>query len=308
MGNILLIGSGSLSRVFTYDAENRQMTAVINAAGSNSYVYDGDGRRVQATTASGTTTFVYDAQGHLAQEYSTATPTDTGTSYLFGDQLGSTRLITDASGGIKKRFHYLPFGEEILSSFAGGRTDAMGYNDGGTVGLTDKQRLKFTSKERDAETGLDYFGARYFSSAQGRFTSAHNGAGPFDFIDPQSLNRYTYGFNRPTTVIDPDGHWPFFAHDALNGFALRLSSWAMGRVQRYNRNADFGADSTGVSYRDPYYAYRHGMCDAKAGRCAETISDFIMTGLNMAKAQKKGEISPTLRSSGSFLRSTILRI
>lgn len=202
-GNILQISSISPSRVFTYDAENRQMTAAINGT-TSSYVYDGDGRCVQVTTQSGTTTFVYDAEGHLAQEYSTAPASDVGTSYLFGDHLGSTRLITDGSGIIKKRFDYLPFGEEILSTY-GGRTDAMGYNDGGTVGVTDKQRLKFTSKERDAETGLDYFGARYFSSAQGRFTSPDEPFADQHLENPQSWNLYGYTTNNPLRYVDTDG-------------------------------------------------------------------------------------------------------
>jgi len=59
---------------------------------------------------------------------------------------------------------YLPFGEE-LGAGTGGRTTAQGYS------ASDGVRQHFTQKERDNETGLDYFGARYFASTQGRFTS-----------------------------------------------------------------------------------------------------------------------------------------
>jgi len=63
--------------------------------------------------------------------------------------------------------------------------------------------LKFTGKERDSETGLDYFGARYLSSAQGRFTSTDPRSGwP---SDPQSWNMYAYGRNNPLLYTDPDG-------------------------------------------------------------------------------------------------------
>ena len=60
----------------------------------------------------------------------------------------------------------MPFGEELGASI-GGRTTGMGY-----LGTSDGMRQKFTSKERDNETGLDYFGARYYSSVQGRFIGA----------------------------------------------------------------------------------------------------------------------------------------
>ena len=87
-----------------------------------------------------------------------------------------------------------------------------------------------TQKERDNETGLDYFLARYYSSTQGRFTSPDEfrggprelfvlGSGdsekqalPYaDISDPQSLNKYTYCYNNPLQFVDPDGHlgWPW---------------------------------------------------------------------------------------------------
>ena len=73
----------------------------------------------------------------------------------------------------------------------------------------------FTGKERDAETGLDYFGARYYGGAQGRFTSPdpHNPLTESrsarelsDYIgEPQNWNRYAYTRNNPLKFFDPDG-------------------------------------------------------------------------------------------------------
>ncbi|HET8670258.1 MAG TPA: RHS repeat-associated core domain-containing protein, partial [Candidatus Saccharimonadales bacterium] len=111
------------------------------------------------------------------------------------------------------------FGEELFAG-TGGRTFAQGYAVG------DGLRQQFTSKERDVETGLDYFLARYYSSLQGRFTSPDEFTGGpdelYNFADdasdnptfyaelanPQSLNKYQYTYNNPINLTDPDGHCP----------------------------------------------------------------------------------------------------
>jgi RHS repeat-associated protein len=70
----------------------------------------------------------------------------------------------------------------------------------------------FTGKERDTESNLDYFGARYYSSTQGRFMSPDWAARPtaipyLVFGDPQSLNLYAYVRNNSLNRTDPDGHY-----------------------------------------------------------------------------------------------------
>ena len=70
---------------------------------------------------------------------------------------------------------------------------------------------RFTYKERDGESGLDNFGARYDSSSMGRFMSPDwsDVIVPVPYAkldDPQSLNLYTYARNNPVTLTDPDGH------------------------------------------------------------------------------------------------------
>jgi RHS repeat-associated protein len=87
-------------------------------------------------------------------------------------------------------------------------------------------RQQFTLKERDVETGLDYFLGRYYSPIQGRFTSpdefrggpvelyyfvsdaAANPTFYADLRNPQSLNKYQYSYNNPLRYVDPDGHAP----------------------------------------------------------------------------------------------------
>ncbi|MGH9874933.1 MAG: RHS repeat-associated core domain-containing protein [Pyrinomonadaceae bacterium] len=121
-------------------------------------------------------------------------------NWLVTDQLGTPRLVFDKTGALAnvKRHDYLPFGEELTAN-QGARTTAMGYS------AADGVRQKFTQKERDDETGLDYFLARYYSSAQGRFTSPDKFGGSGFVSVPQSWNKYTYCLNRPFAFTDPSG-------------------------------------------------------------------------------------------------------
>src|SRR5204862_4080869 len=121
-----------------------------------------------------------------------------GVHWLVTDQLAKQRMCVAASGHVGKfsRHDYLRFGEELTTQ--GGRPPGLGY--GG-----DTTRQKFTSKERDNETGLDFFGARYFASTQGRFTSPDPMLSSGDVVSPQSWNRYAYVDNNPLRYIDPLG-------------------------------------------------------------------------------------------------------
>jgi RHS repeat-associated protein len=72
---------------------------------------------------------------------------------------------------------------------------------------------KFSGKDRDAASGLDDFGARYYSSVMGRFMTPDWSASPepvpYAKLDsPQTLNLYSYVENNPLTGIDADGHCP----------------------------------------------------------------------------------------------------
>jgi RHS repeat-associated protein len=119
--------------------------------------------------------------------------------YATADHLGSPRAWTDQSGNLIAggRHDYAPFGEE-LSAGIGIRSASNGYGD-------DSVRQKFTSKERDSETGLDFFGARYFAGAQGRFTSVDSLMSSAHIIEPQSWNRYAYTLNNPLRFVDVKG-------------------------------------------------------------------------------------------------------
>jgi RHS repeat-associated protein len=122
-------------------------------------------------------------------------------NWLVTDHLGTPRMVVDKTGSTAgiSRHDYLPFGEEIFAG-TGGRTTGQGYT------ANDGVRQQFTLKERDTETALDYFGARYHSSTQGRFVSADpSGARTGDLINPQGLNLYSYVTNNPLKYVDLDG-------------------------------------------------------------------------------------------------------
>ncbi|MGH9427705.1 MAG: RHS repeat domain-containing protein [Terriglobia bacterium] len=188
-----------------YDAENHQTSFTKAGAGTTNYSYDALGQRVKKIDPNNNTTiFVYNAGGQLLAEYTSGTPSGGGTSYLTSDHLGSTRVVTSAADingnvSVKARHDYLPFGEEITDSTIGSRTLVSGY------GASDGTRQKFTQKERDNESGLDYFLARYYSSAQGRLTSVDPENAGSNSEDPQSWNGYAYARNNPPLFIDPDG-------------------------------------------------------------------------------------------------------
>lgn len=192
--------------VLGYDAENRAISMTSSGSGSGTYHYDGDGRRVKKvwTVGSVTTTtyFVYDAMGRMAVEYSTETPSTTGTSYMFTDVLGSVRAITNSAGTVTECYDYLPFGR-MLGSSVNGRGSC--YPENPDNGFSSSVPQKFTGKERDAETGLDFFEARYYSGAQGRFLSVDPENAGAKKNDPQSWNAYAYARNNPLIYIDPDG-------------------------------------------------------------------------------------------------------
>jgi len=115
------------------------------------------------------------------------------THFYLGDHLGSAQMEFTASGWPASSSQFTPFGGE-------------------TNPQPTANHYKFTGKERDAESGLDYFGARYYASTMGRFMSPDWAAKPYPvpyskLDNPQTLNLYAYVGNNPMNRFDPDGHY-----------------------------------------------------------------------------------------------------
>src|SRR6266536_1544799 len=198
----------------SYNADSFTATLALSAPLSQGVTYTA---RVRG---GGSDPRVKDVAGNaLAADVTwTFTTTQSGIKWLVTDHLGSTRMVIDETGSLAgiKRNDFAPFGE-VLTAGPGIRSENNGYSG-------DSVRQKFGSKERDNETGLDFFEARYFSSVQGRFTSPDEfQGGPIelfsiaastnptfyaDLTNPQSLNKYQYCYNNPLRYTDPNGHAP----------------------------------------------------------------------------------------------------
>lgn len=188
------------STTYTYDAENR-----LTGTAGWTYVYDGDGKRVKKVNGSaGTLYWIGTGNDPIAENSLTGANLEeyiffngkrvarrdvTGSvvHYYFADHLGSADVVTSNVGVIQKESDYYPYGGEIV------------------VTGSDANNYKFTGKERDAESGLDDFGSRYYASTMGRFMQADPSMLSAQLQNPQSWNRYSYTLNNPLRYVDPDG-------------------------------------------------------------------------------------------------------
>jgi len=206
------------------------------------HAYDGDGSRMARVFNTGNLywrnlggdTLLEDSDGGTnlreyiyfnGQRVARRDVTSNTVHYIFSDHLGSTSLITDALGTMSS-----------CNGFTSGQFESDYYPYGGEqpicANLGD-QNYKFTGKERDAESGNDYFGARYYRSSLGRFMTPDWAAKPTDvpyanFGNPQSLNLYSYVENNPLTITDPDGHdggGPGLVEDVEAGYTSLMAGY-----------------------------------------------------------------------------------
>ena len=203
-GNLINDGLG---HSYTYNAENK-----LTCAGGLTYVYDGDGKRMEKATgcttpaasklywygsgsepldetdSSGATTnaafheFIFFNGKRIARRDSS-----NNVNYHFSDHLGTSRIVTNSSGAVLDDSDFYPFGSERVITASSSNT------------------YKFTAKERDSESGLDHFGARHYSSSIVRFMSIDPSARSAIPSAPQSWNRYAYVENNPIAFFDPNG-------------------------------------------------------------------------------------------------------
>lgn len=187
---------GTTAQTFTFDNANHLTAQSFTGGSTYSFAYNGDGDRISQKVGSTTTLYSLDLNSDLPQVL-----TDGSNLYLPGigqsntygynpqfyltDVIGSTRLITDATGAIiGSPQNYDPFGNttDAPSSFIG-----------------------YTGQWKDA-SGLEYLRARYYDPSIGRFISKDPESG--DINNPATMNGYNYANDNPINNMDPSGKDP----------------------------------------------------------------------------------------------------
>jgi RHS repeat-associated protein len=140
-----------------------------------------------------------------------------------------------------------------------------------------------TGKERDTESGLDYFGARYYGSSMGRFMSP-DPLGPWvaNAADPQSWNMYAYAGNNPLVNTDPTGYDCVYLNNAGNGAESTDTNSNSGEC---GNNGGYWVDGTftsGTVYSNSNDVYLHGY-DSSGGQLTDSYSNVVTANGNSSQ-------------------------
>jgi RHS repeat-associated protein len=290
-GRLCAMASGAITGSYTqyvYDAEERRVAkgtitkwscdpGVNGFTTTNDYVLGPSGEQVtEMSVSGGTSTWSHTnvwAGGKLLVTYDM---TGKGLHFYLDDPLGTRRVQTDELGVVEQTCSSLPFGDGLSCT-------------GSTTTPTEHH---FTGKERDSESGNDYFGARYYSSAMGRWMSPDPSNLGVDIYLPQTWNRYVYAVNNPLTVADRNGMWPFFIHNEIIDESFPgMSKQDLQGLKDASWNMDFGPGQ-----QNPANSYEHGMSDATTNQnpadARQMADDYISDQVQAAQqAQADWEAS-----------------
>jgi RHS repeat-associated protein len=193
---LIAIGVNNASTTFGYDAFGNR---VLQTTATSTIIYPSKFFTIASSTGSGakystTTEYVFNGDTLLStvdQQFASGNATGSAqTRYIHPDHLGSTSVVTDASGTVVQTLDYYPYGALRINSSVGGADSGRKYVD------------RFAD-----QSTLDYLNARYYDSARGQFISEDPTfwALKMNLSDPQSLNSYSYANDNPVTKQDADG-------------------------------------------------------------------------------------------------------
>ncbi len=214
-GNMLTRGGQELA----YDPENR-LTLVVMSNSTVAFGYDANGARLWKQGAATNSLQVWidgiyeEKDGRilyhiLAGDRIVCTFDSAGvtTEYYHPDELHSTAVETDASGNPYQHYEYSAFGQNR-------------YTSSSTAFPVSR---RYTSQVLDEETGLYFYGSRYYDPQLGRFIQADTIIA--HEFDPQSYDRYAYARDNPLRYVDPTGHG--WIDDALFNTETLKSSYQL---------------------------------------------------------------------------------
>jgi len=176
---------------YKYDGLGRRIKRTENAGKVTYYLYQGFTNRVLSELngkGKPTVNYVYMGDTRVARVNLDSMGKEASREYYVPDHLGSNIAMTDPTSVVAWDKAYLPYGDTYDNLFPNQTENIHDY----------------TGKELDEDTGLHYYGARYYNAKLGRFMSVDEG--PLDITFTQTLNRYAYVLNNPFSLIDQDGN------------------------------------------------------------------------------------------------------
>jgi RHS repeat-associated protein len=192
--SVALQGGGT-TRTYSWGYNNKLKQITYGGGGTNTFTYDGTGRRVTKTDSTGSYSFVYDGERIISDGQAVYT------------RAGDSRLISERRGNSSQWHHSDGLtSTRTLTSSSQTTTDTFRYDVWGDIAErtgntpTPHQFVGALGYEREADSGLTFIGTRYYDPSLGRFLSQD--------VAQWGVNWYVYAANNPASAIDTNGNNP----------------------------------------------------------------------------------------------------